>query len=250
MYFDKMTYRLGNKKTYRLRGSVVTRSRYGFPILFAVFLMVASLGMAQTSENRYHHRDLPHNEYSLSENSSMALSGEASITEYRCVIQEMATEIRVGNFGAHHDDPRRAHDVHVDLQIPVMQIECGKKPMNQDLREALKADQYSYIQFKLLDAQRASPVSLASLDSMQQVPWFDIEVTGEMSIAGVKRHIKVECEGKPVGQHKFRIRGAKKLNMRDFDITPPTAMFGLIKADDWLTVHFDVTVQRTAQSNP
>lgn len=180
--------------------------------------------------------------YALTADSRMWLEGSANVTDYSCKIPDINADISVGNFEKHSGDSTRAHDINAGLKVDVMDIECGKKPMNRDLREALKAEKHPKIHFKLLDARRADPMQMAGLDESKSIDWFDIEVTGKMTIAGTTRKIKVESEGRPVDEHQFRVRGKKKINMEDFDITPPTAMFGLIKADKWLTVHFDFLV--------
>jgi hypothetical protein len=39
---------------------------------------------------------------------------------------------------------------------------------------------------------------------------------------------------------KYEILGRKELSMLDFHITPPSAFFGLIRADEGLVVNFDL----------
>ncbi len=42
----------------------------------------------------------------------------------------------------------------------------------------------------------------------------------------------------------MRIRGKKDLLMSDYQIKPPTLMFGAIKTADLVTVKFDTTLQQ------
>ena len=48
---------------------------------------------------------------------------------------------------------------------------------------------------------------------------------------------------KTLEENLYKITGSKKLSMFDFEITPPTAFFGLIKANDTLEIYFDLLVK-------
>jgi len=185
--------------------------------------------------------------YHLSGNSEMWLEGSANVTDYSCDIQEMNASIKVGNINSNKMDSVRSRQINAGLKVKVDQIDCGKKKMNSDMKEALKADQYPFIRFELKDAKRTESVQMAQISQNPSLNWFDIEVTGDMTIGGETRTITFQSEGRPVGDNRFRVRGEKRINMKDFDVTPPTAMFGLIKAEKWLTVHFDFTVGPDAE---
>lgn len=182
------------------------------------------------------------NSYNLRNTSEMWLEGSASVTDYECEIEDMNASIQVGNFSGHNRDSLREHDLQAGLKLRVDQIDCGKKKMNSDMREALKSDKHRFIRFELEDAKRAESVQMASVSSNNSKDWFNIEVIGYMTIAGERREVSVDCEGQPIDSHQFRVRGNKRINMENFDVSPPTAMFGLIKVEKWLTVHFDFTV--------
>jgi hypothetical protein len=42
---------------------------------------------------------------------------------------------------------------------------------------------------------------------------------------------------------RFRIRAELPLKMTDFGVTPPTALFGAVRAHDALEVRFDLTLE-------
>ena len=57
-------------------------------------------------------------------------------------------------------------------------------------------------------------------------------------MAGKEKDISVDVElDEQAG--KLIFKGSKKLKMSDFEMTPPSAMFGQIQTHDDITVHFE-----------
>lgn len=121
----------------------------------------------------------------------------------------------------------------INLEVPVHSFDCGNGRMNSDLYQALKAESYPRIHFELENAR------ILSIPSDSE-DWYRLTATGHLTIAGVSRLIEAEVEGKQVADGVYRIRGSKQLNMTDFGIKPPSALLGLVKARDEITVHFDI----------
>jgi len=61
---------------------------------------------------------------------------------------------------------------------------------------------------------------------------------GTLEIAGVSKDVEIACSAQKVDD-KIVFKGSKDLKMTDFNISPPTAMFGQIKTNDDITVHFE-----------
>lgn len=165
------------------------------------------------------------------------LEGSASIVDYRCYAESLAGNGAIENTSEPTQNVQGDGDVKVRVTIPVKALECGKQKMNQDLYEALKAEKHPKITYELL---RADLVSQSS--HPDSVGWMKIQTRGLLTIAGVTDTTSLVVEGQQIGGTRFRVKGVKPLNMHDFDIKPPTALMGLIKASEKLTVHFDVSV--------
>jgi len=101
----------------------------------------------------------------------------------------------------------------MDITIKAESIESGKSKMNSLTYEALKTDNFPNILF--------------TLSEVKEITGNKVIVSGDLMIAGVKRKVSVQgimdSEGKMI-----TITGAKKIDMTEFDIEPPTAMFGAI----------------------
>lgn len=170
------------------------------------------------------------------------LEGSASVVDYRCYAESLAGSGKIENTTQPTQNVKGEGDVKVRVTIPVKALECGKSKMNRDLYNALKAEKHPRISYELLQAdllsQSTNPDSLG---------WMKIKTKGLLTIAGVTDTTDLVVEGQLVGQDRFRVKGVKPLNMHDFNIDPPTALMGLIKVNEKLTVHFDVSVHLNGQ---
>lgn len=100
--------------------------------------------------------------------------------------------------------------------------------MNNKIYKALKSDTYPQITF-----EQKSPAMIKALPGGQ----FKLTSSGLLSMAGVEKMIDVEVMGtKKDGKLVFQ--GSKPLKLSEFEIDPPSAMFGQIQTHDDITVHF------------
>jgi len=121
----------------------------------------------------------------------------------------------------------------VQLTIPVQRLDCGRSRMNRDLYEALKSDEFEFIHFEYRDA------TITSGGGTLETPYL-LEVRGQLWVAGVERSVRFEAEGTLMDTGVVRIRGEKKIRMTDYEVDPPVGLLGLVRAQDELTVHFDI----------
>lgn len=65
---------------------------------------------------------------------------------------------------------------------------------------------------------------------------------GNLTVAGVTRKISVEGTVRVLPDKSFLISGTKKLKMSDFNVEPPTFMFGTVTTGDEITVSFNANL--------
>ena len=143
--------------------------------------------------------------------------------------------------GGTDSDNNAQPDLNVHLKIPIESFDCGRSRMNRDMYEALKSDEYDYITF---DFEKAVPVekSESKSDTLFTNDFRPYTIDGTLNVAGVSRKITLITQGRTEDDGKYRIQGHKKISMPDFNIEPPTALRGLIRAHEDLTVYFDLIV--------
>lgn len=122
------------------------------------------------------------------------------------------------------------------LRIPVTTFRCGNRIMESDMRRALKADQHAFVEFVFRQLQGGVEHDIDSNE-------YRASLVGELTLAGVTRTIVLELSAQRLSRTRFRFRSELPLRMTQFGVTPPTALFGAIKARDQLTVRFDLTLE-------
>ncbi len=165
----------------------------------------------------------------VQDESELWIDGSSSINTFTCKANI------ISGFGDVHDkvSTRTGADV-AEVTVPVGRFDCGNQRMNEDFYHALKAEDYPYIQFQLIDAAPAAKDPVTGTESMH------LYVAGHLSIAGTARTIQVTVQGKQLSNGMYQATGKIPLKMSDFGIDPPTAIFGLIQANDKITVHFNL----------
>ena len=119
------------------------------------------------------------------------------------------------------------------LKVGVTSLNCGNKHMNKDVYHSLKSGKFPTIFFTLETA------NLLKAGLTKEHP-FKVETTGELTIAGKTRKVKVIAKGYRLKKGCFRVQGSKPILMSDYGIDPPSPFFGIVKANNQITVHFDL----------
>jgi len=166
------------------------------------------------------------------------IKGSAKVTDYRCKAKELSGNGIIDNTKRPQQSIRGQGNVSIIVSIPVHALKCGKKPMNKDMYNALKADKFPRIKYQLLKAVQANSDSSVTMGS-----WIPIKVKGMLEIAGVWKATTLNVEGKLLSPSEFQVKGSKELSMKTFNVKPPTAFFGLIKASPKLELLFDVVIK-------
>jgi polyisoprenoid-binding protein YceI len=119
----------------------------------------------------------------------------------------------------------------MDLKVPAEKLDCGNGTMNEHMLKALKADENPTILFRLVsyDIARGQGAATGTL-------------RGVLTLGGVQKPMTIVAEGKPEGD-QLRVTGQAEVKMTDFDLKPPTLMFGRIKVNENVMVKFDLLLK-------
>lgn len=125
------------------------------------------------------------------------------------------------------------------LKYRVDAFECGIQAMNSDFQELLKADKEPYLFLQL------NSISLhSSNDKFEEL---DVDAEVVVYLAGVEKTIHLK--GGKVFNHSsahMTLKGDKDLFMTDFNIEPPTKMFGMIKVTNDIEIEFEIGMEVSA----
>jgi len=117
------------------------------------------------------------------------------------------------------------------ISIPVKSIKSGEKLMDTKTYEAFNIEKYPNITFKL------SEVNSLQIGNEE----INVAITGDLTMAGVTKKIALKSNGKITKSGLYQFKGSIGLKMTDFKMKPPTAMLGVMKVGDAITLKFDAT---------
>lgn len=146
-------------------------------------------------------------------------------------------------YGEFDRDTLGSGNLHVKLEIPIKSFDCGRSRMNRDMYEALKSDTYEHITFEFEDAETLEQDGSIP-DRLFDDGYQPYRIEGVLNVAGVDRNVTLLVRGRKEDKGHYHIEGQKEISMQDFNIEPPTALRGLIRAHDDLTVFFDLHVRQ------
>ncbi|MEX0653472.1 MAG: YceI family protein [Phycisphaeraceae bacterium] len=201
----------------------------------------------------------------LAEGSAIRLAGSATVGSWDCAGYQAhatfapGTEIRklhawidhletdLANNGRSEMNGTAlplAHAPRASLQMAIEALGCGNAAMERDMQGALKASEHPDITYEL---DRVVDVQW-ELSPETERPVFHLTTQGHLSLAGQSQPIEMDVRIERVEEARFALLGRKELDMADFDIQPPSALFGLIRAHPTVTVVFDLVVEPQSEA--
>ncbi len=122
----------------------------------------------------------------------------------------------------------------VNFSVISSTISSQNSIMDRKTRNALKVKEYPEIRFRM-----TMPLKI-----LTQGDTFNGIATGELFIAGKIKTVNLPFNGKTTPQNIIHISGAKKIDMTEFGIEPPTAILGTLKTGKDVTVFFEISLKQ------
>ncbi|MEH6681452.1 MAG: YceI family protein [Sediminicola sp.] len=156
--------------------------------------------------------------YVLSEGSILTVQGTSTVHDWTMELDKMKGYLKWEN-----GIPK---SIFFEAQVADLQSERSAI-MDSKAREALKIKEHPMITFE-------------SVQGSVQQPEINIcTLPGEISIAGTAKKISITSKIKK-GRESILLEGSCTILLQDFNIVPPTAMFGSIVVGDVIMVHFNL----------
>jgi hypothetical protein len=122
------------------------------------------------------------------------------------------------------------------ISVPIVSLHSDKPGMDRDMRNALKASQYPAIEYEFQQLQQAG----LQWNARNGQPGLKLHAVGKLNMAGVGRQIEMDVTVNRDSRRHFLAHAQTTLLMSDFDVDPPVALFGLIRAGEHVQVTFDL----------
>ena len=163
---------------------------------------------------------LPRN-LSLGKESRVWLEGTSTVRSFKCTATKLDVAVVADTEQQPADMVKSA-----SLTVPVAQLECGNKTMNEHMRKALKAEANPQIIWKM---------------SSYEVQGASVVINGNLTIAGKENAIELRGTGS-ADKGTIRFKGSKQFKMTEYGVKPPSLMLGTMKVGDPVTVSFDLVL--------
>lgn len=112
-------------------------------------------------------------------------------------------------------------------------LTSGNSIMDNKTHDALKSEQHPKLSFKIDQSY--------IIETVEEN--FNGTVNGTLQLAGVSKNVSIAFSGKKITDDIIQISGSKALRMSDFNIDPPTAMFGALKTGNEIQIEFLITLK-------
>ena len=158
------------------------------------------------------------------EASSLFIEGTSNIHDW--TIEAKNTS---GILTAEFEEAKLEEIDKLEFTVIVESLMSGKSGMDKNTYKALNNDKYKEITYKLKRVENIEKVSANT---------YKVKTIGSLMIAGGKQDIPLNFNLK-TGANKLELEGEYKLNMTDYGVEAPTAMFGTITTGEDVIIKFE-----------
>lgn len=117
----------------------------------------------------------------------------------------------------------------LEFKVVATSLMSGKSGMDKNTYKALNTDKYREITFKL---KKVQSITKSTADT------YKVKANGSLEISGTQKDINLNFDLK-TKNNEIILNGEHKLNMTNYGVEAPTAMFGTIKTGEEVVVKFN-----------
>ena len=190
--------------------------------LLTTFLLIAGSAFAQEMT------------LDIQDNPEMHIYGDSNIKKWDAAVNEVTGSLTLQNMEELSTEILTPENFRsATITVPVEQIESESGGLTKNIHKYLEADDHPNITFELVEITNI----------VQQNDSLIVSAQGVINAAGKDNPVEMVVNAS-MNDGSLQISGEKELLMTDFDIDPPTAVFGTIRARDEFVVRFNVTFSR------
>jgi polyisoprenoid-binding protein YceI len=155
--------------------------------------------------------------------STIKILGTSSVHEWESSTDQINGDMVLGSNGKQIQS--------LVIKVPVKSIKSGKGLMDSKTYDAFESDKNPLIIFQMTDI------------TALKITGKEVEATvdGNLNMAGNIKKISIKSSGKILADGSLQFKGSVPLKLSEFKMKSPTAMMGMLKTGDAVTINFDVT---------
>ncbi len=162
----------------------------------------------------------------------MTITGTSTIHDWTSDVTEVKGTMLLDGKMVSRGSVKKGDEIKaITITIPVLSIISPRgATMDKKTYAAFKSEEHPYIIFKLANSK------VTEVDGRN----FMVEAKGDLTMAGVSQAIELVVEARRTDDDGYWFKGSKKLNMKDFEMEPPSAMFGQIVTGEEVEINFEL----------
>ena len=162
--------------------------------------------------------------FSLSNNSSIIVSGTSSLHDWDVQAESFTGEIVF-------EDLQNTVIKGITINVIAESLKSGKKGMDKNTYKALKTNVHKNITYQLLGVE-----SIENIEGST----YKVKCKGNLTLAGVTKPIFIDFL-LVVDDGMCTVTGSCSMKMTSFGVEPPKALLGTIKTGDEVTIKFNTS---------
>ncbi|MDX2245679.1 MAG: YceI family protein [Bacteroidia bacterium] len=169
--------------------------------------------------------------FKANENTEVKVTGTSTLHDWHANVKETKAEgvmIVTGN--------GLTALTSLKVSMKVESMDTGEKMMDKNLYKALKSEANPYITYKLKEVKSITPSSGG----------YSLNTLGTLTIAGITKTVNLTVKAKVNTDGSVTFTGSHKLDMVEYQVEPPVAVFGTIKTGKDVTIEFKLTLSQIA----
>lgn len=171
----------------------------------------------------------------VAEDSKMSITGTSTLHDWTSEVQTIQGYVEVEESFLKKGKAKKGDEIAgVHVVVPVKSIISPRgATMDKKTYNALKSEEHPEIIFDLKDNKIQ-----ADGDG------YSINAKGDLTIAGQTKQVEFPVKAKLISAEKMSFEGSYKLNMVEYNMEPPSAMFGQIITGEEVEIKFELIVNK------
>ena len=165
------------------------------------------------------------NTYTLTNDYAITINGTSNLHNWD---EKVKTVTGTGMVNWNSDVSFDLESISIKMDVHSIKSDMGHI-MNNNTYKALKADENPEIIFTL-----TTPIKSLQAKSSEKI----ISAKGNLTIAGVTKAVDMQVKISMPEHGKLIFEGSQSIQMTDYGIKPPVALFGTLKTGNTITINF------------
>ena len=167
----------------------------------------------------------PKDGYILTGNYEVTIDGTSNLRDWKEKVGDVTGEMTAV---VNDDGSVELRSIRICMKVLSIKSDMGRV-MDNKTYEALKAATCPEIQFTV-----SAPIQLVQVRDCQTA----FPVKGDLALAGMSKPVTMLVTTFEIRQRNLSFEGSQRINMSDYGVKPPSALFGTMRAAPDITIHF------------